>query len=243
MAVGFRGDLPGPNRDRTVIGLPVARTQKGLLKRCGKLGRVSLEHTRSVTASVSQSEADTKARIPARSRHPVAIPGLWPALAVVGVCGLLTDLWAIPRLAEMASTKNPDAPAELADVASSDLDAAFATMNLSSGAASQLRTHEGRCTQPLAWVSIARAPGSKEGKVRLLSGSYASPVFALKDGPQRVAIPFPAPYQSGHGTISVLSDTGSAIVALFPAWHIQAEPGRASHEVAWKPTDCAKGAP
>jgi hypothetical protein len=43
-------------------------------------------------------------------------------------------------------------------------------------------------------VTLVKAPGSPSGTVRVRSGSYLSPAFHVTEAPQRVAIPYPAPY-------------------------------------------------
>ena len=98
------------------------------------------------------------------------------------------------------------------------------------------------CGQKLAWITVVRRPGEPAGTVRLRSGSYFSPIFALSDTPMRVAIPYPAPYESGQGSLSVLGTGGEAVVALSPAWRVSPKMGTAERAVTWHPTgSCARG--
>ena len=115
-----------------------------------------------------------------------------------------------------------------------DLPAALGTV---SGTAQQLAqmAEPDRCGRRLAWVTVVRAPGQPPGRIRLRSGSYVSPAFDLMETPVRVAMPYPAPYPTGHGTISVVGATTDAIVALTPAWHVSAQAGMAVQEVTWTP--------
>ena len=53
------------------------------------------------------------------------------------------------------------------------------------------------CKVPLAWVTLTQRPGGHGGMVRVRSGSYQSPPIKLTPAPQRVAVPYPAPYPDG----------------------------------------------
>ena len=157
------------------------------------------------------------------------------------VSGAAGALWGVPIAEPPRSLDDGTAPV-MARVAPNEIDAALTTMNLPSNVAARLKQQDRNCAPPLAWVSIARAPGTKGGKIRLLSGDYGSPIFTLTDGPLRVALPYPAAYEEGHGILSILSDADGATVALTPAWHTPVQRGRASHDVTWKPANaCVKG--
>ena len=81
-----------------------------------------------------------------------------------------------------------------------------------------------------------RSPGQPDGRIRLQSGSYFSPAFELTDRPVRVAVPYPAPYAAGRGTMAVLGATTSAIVALRPAWAVVAGRPAQTRNVTWQPS-------
>ncbi len=99
-----------------------------------------------------------------------------------------------------------------------------------------------RCKVPLAWVMLVKPPGSPGGLVRINSGgsnsfqgSYLSPPFRLTDTPQRIAIPYPAPYPTGHGVLSLVGDADEFWFYLTPGWHIHRLKGTAYINVHWKP--------
>ena len=122
------------------------------------------------------------------------------------------------------------APAEITD----------ASRTLDPAKSEQLASDAKKCSVPLAQVAIWKTPGASGGAIRIHSGNYISPVFTLTDAPQRVAIPFPAPYASGQGVISVESVGGAAdgaVISVSPAWHINSLPGSASLDVVWTPKD------
>jgi hypothetical protein len=122
---------------------------------------------------------------------------------------------------------------EVAQVADQDVTAALTTMNGSLSFLTQFRQRTGGCPLPLAWVSVARVPGQPSGTVRFRSGTYFPPVFDLSDIPQRVALPYPGPYETGHGALTVMNAGGGAIVALTPALQVSTQSSNATRAVTW----------
>ena len=84
------------------------------------------------------------------------------------------------------------APAEIGD----------ASKTLDPASSEQLAARAKECSVPLAHVAIWKIAGTSGGIIRIRSGNYVSPPFNLTEAPQRVAIPFPAPYPTGQGVIS-----------------------------------------
>ena len=99
-------------------------------------------------------------------------------------------------------------------VALTDISGAVTT--LAPNAAALMGEEAKSCKAPLAEVVLKNAPGAAAGLVRIRSGSYVSPPFTLTDAPQRIAIPFPTPYQSGRGVIVVEGATTGATISLYP---------------------------
>src|SRR5215475_456253 len=91
------------------------------------------------------------------------------------------------------------------------------------------------CKAPLAWVTLVKRPGSRGGMVRINSGTYLSPPFQLTDAPQRIAIPYPAPYPTGRGVLSLVGDADEVWFYLTPGWFIPTLKGTASINVHWTP--------
>jgi hypothetical protein len=91
------------------------------------------------------------------------------------------------------------------------------------------------CKAPLAWVTLVKRPGSRGGMVRISSGSYLSPPFQLADAPRRIAIPYPAPYPTGRGVLSLVGDADEVWFYLTPGWFVQILKGTASINVHWTP--------
>jgi hypothetical protein len=91
------------------------------------------------------------------------------------------------------------------------------------------------CKAPLAWVTLLKRPGSRGGMVRISSGTYLSPPFQVTDAPQRIAIPYPAPYPTGRGVLSLVGDADEVWFYLTPGWFVQTLKGTASINVHWTP--------
>jgi hypothetical protein len=132
-----------------------------------------------------------------------------------------------PPFIKKHATLSIVAPAEITD----------ASRTLDPANSEQLASRAKECSVPLAQLAIWKTPGASGGAIRIRSGSYISPVFTLTDAPQRVAIPFPAPYASGQGVISVEGAADGAVISVSPAWHINSPVGSASLHVIWTPKD------
>ena len=162
-----------------------------------------------------------------------AVPGLWPAaaMAVFSTALCLGWLMSADAVATGPATGAMRSESSMAEVAAPDLDAALATMDGSTGFLAQFKATAQGCRRKLAQLTLTGAAGAK---VRLRSGGYHSPEFVLTAAPVRVALPFPAPYEIGHGELEILH-VGAASVALLPPWLVPAPDGMARHEVTWLP--------
>lgn len=171
--------------------------------------------------------------------RPALLPGAWPAAGIAALSALALGVWARPDGGAPSTAAGIDVSA-VAEVAPQDLEAALDTVSASGEQLAQFRRDA--CGHRLAWVTIMRGPGQVPGRIRLQSGPYISPAFDLGEAPARVAMPFPAPYATGHGSIAVLGTTTGAIVSLVPAWHVPTREALHVREVTWRPKDgCPNG--
>jgi hypothetical protein len=126
-----------------------------------------------------------------------------------------------------------DAEPTLSALAPTDITTALPTLD---PATSKAAVEDAKsCKAPLAWVTLVKRPGSRGGLVRISSGSYLSPPFQLTDAPQRIAIPYPAPYPTGRGVLSLVGDADEVWFYLTPGWFVQTLKGSASINVHWTP--------
>jgi hypothetical protein len=72
------------------------------------------------------------------------------------------------------------------------------------------------CKVPLAWVTLTQRPGEHGDMVRIRSGMYLSPPIKLTPAPQRVAIPYPAPYPAGRGVLTLIGEASQVGFYLTP---------------------------
>jgi hypothetical protein len=128
-----------------------------------------------------------------------------------------------------------DAEPTLSALAPTDITTALPTLD---AATSKVAVEDAKsCKAPLAWVILVKRPGSRGGMVRINSGSYLSPPFQLTDAAQRIAIPYPAPYPTGRGVLSLVGDADEVWFYLTPGWFVQTLKGTASINVHWTPAN------
>ena len=179
---------------------------------------------------------DTEARRSApRRKNQSALPGMGLTIAIAVISGVICWFWlALGR----ANPLKPTAPngSDLAEVEEREVAGALTTMSLPNTVLAEFREgKDGGCRRPLAWVSLVSAPGEPPSRIRLISGTYYSPVFEVSAAPVRVAIPFPAPYETGHGVLTAIDVGGSATISLLPAWRVSAQDGKTTRTVTWHP--------
>ena len=178
-------------------------------------------------------ETDTKTTDAAASgeREGVVRGVWWLALGTL-VSAVACWIWLIPAVSSAGySVATTTSDPVLAQVSDSELSAALASMGGTPDFLARFKPDSKRCAEPLAWVMLSRPSGEVTGRVRIQSGTYVSPLFEPSDVAVRVAIPFPSPYETGHGTLSVLG-SGRTILALMPAWRPYVS-GKASVPVSW----------
>jgi hypothetical protein len=151
------------------------------------------------------------------------------------IAGIICWFWLVAGRANPFKPVVPDG-SNLTEVEENEVAGAATTMSLPNAGLAQFREgKDGSCRRPLAWVSLASAPGEPPSRIRLISGTYYSPVFEVSAVPVRVAIPFPAPYETGRGVLTVIDVGGSATISLRPAWRVSAQDGKTTHAVTWHP--------
>jgi hypothetical protein len=72
------------------------------------------------------------------------------------------------------------------------------------------------CKAPLAWVTLKQSAGGNGGMVRIRSGAYLSPPIKLTPVPQRIAVPYPSPYPTGRGVLTLVGEADQVGFYLTP---------------------------
>jgi hypothetical protein len=162
-------------------------------------------------------------------------PPRWSPGTVILIGALLTAgsvvLALHPRVT--GSTASSASEPTLAALPAGELAAAMPTLD---PATSQQPVAEAKsCKAPLAFVSVRKQPGTPGGMIRVRSGNYLSPAFNLTDAPQRIAIPYPAPYAAGRGALFVIGEASGVTIHLTPGWATQTLNGAAPINVVWTP--------
>jgi hypothetical protein len=179
---------------------------------------------------------DTEAaRSAARRKNRGPLPGIGLTIAIAVISGVICWFWLGSG---RANPLKPTAPnvSDLTEVEETEVRGALTTMNLSNAVLAQFREgKDGGCRRPLAWVTLVSAAGEPPSRIRLISGNYYSPSFEVSATPMRVALPFPAPYETGQGTLTAIDVGGSATISLLPAWRVSAQDGKTTRAVTWHP--------
>jgi hypothetical protein len=183
-------------------------------------------------------EAKERRSVP-RRKNQTAPPGLGLSMAIAVISGVVSWFWLTSGRANPPEAIAPNMSV-LTEADDADITGALTTMDLPTAALAQFReAKDGGCRRPLAWVSLVSAPGDPPSHIRLISGTYYSPVFAVSATPVRVALPFPAPYETGHGTLTAIDVGGSTAISLLPTWRVSAQDGKTTRAVTWHPVKCS----
>jgi hypothetical protein len=178
---------------------------------------------------------DTAAKRSApRRKDQKAPPGISLIVVIAVISGVLSWYWLATGRANPSKSTAPNV-SDLTEVEEHEIAGALTTMNAPNAFLAQFREGKGGCRQPLAWVSLVSALDEPPSHIRLISGTYYSPVFDVSATPVRVAIPYPAPYETGRGALTAIDVGGSAMIALLPAWRVSAQEGRTTRPVIWHP--------
>ena len=144
------------------------------------------------------------------------------------VGGLLTGaVAALLALFIPASTAST-----LERVSLADIDAAQQSLFASNAFA--LAEDAKSCRRPLAALAL-RAVGTTGGVVRLRSGAYRSPNIKIGPALEKLALPFPAPIELGHGQIFVEAKSDGVEIFLKPGIIIPAGEASTMINVKWNP--------
>ena len=180
--------------------------------------------------------ASEKAASAAPRSRASAGPG--PRAAIIAVAGFLLVAGAVGLVlqkTDLSPMSGSSAQPTLSYVAQRDIRAAATTLTPS--AAGPLVQDAESCKIPLVSMTIDRGTADIGSTIRIRSGSYVSPYFTVTEGMQRVAVPYPAPYGSGVGTIIVEGNAHGAILGLTPTRVMIDLPAAQSIPVVWRPVN------
>jgi hypothetical protein len=134
--------------------------------------------------------------------------GILGGLAIIGIAGIVV----VPNIVR-------DKPPVVGEESSlevlipSEINAALPTLD--PGTSKSAVDDAKNCKAPLGWVTLTQQNGHG-GMVRVRSGNYLSPPIKLTPVPQRVAIPYPAPYPTGRGVLTLVGEADQVGFFLTP---------------------------
>jgi hypothetical protein len=180
---------------------------------------------------------------PTAQKAPAAQPPVAPAKttrnpAIFGAVGLVLTLAAagfVLMKSDLGIPGGDAANTTLNFVAQRDIGAAATTLTPS--AAGALVEEAQRCKIPLVSMTIEKGSAAIGSTIRIRSGNYVSPYFTITEGVQRVAVPYPAPYGAGSGTMVIEGSANGAIVGFTPVKKMIDLPGTQSIPVVWRPVN------
>ena len=149
---------------------------------------------------------------PPRSKKPGSSRGTW-----IGIAGglAIAGIAAGVLLPSIVRDKPPVIGEEstLEVLLPADINGALPTLD--PGTSKAAVDDAKNCKAPLAWVTLTQRNGHG-GMVRVRSGQYLSPPIKLTPAPQRVAVPYPAPYPVGRGVLTLVGEADQVGFYLKP---------------------------
>jgi hypothetical protein len=149
---------------------------------------------------------------PPKGKKPGSSRGTWIGIAGgVAIAGIAAGV----LLPNIVRDKPPVVGEEstLEVLLPADINAALPTLD--PGTSKAAVDDAKNCKAPLAWVTLTQRNGHG-GMVRVRSGQYLSPPIKLTPAPQRVAVPYPAPYPMGRGVLTLVGEADQVGLYLRP---------------------------
>jgi hypothetical protein len=136
--------------------------------------------------------------------------GIASGLVIAGIAAVVI----LPSLIGGDKPASVGAESTLEVLVPADINAALPTLD--PGTSKAAVDDAKNCKVPLAWVTLTQRPGGNGGMVRVRSGQYVSPPIKLTTTPQRVAVPYPAPYPAGRGVLTLVGEANQVGFYLTP---------------------------
>ena len=166
-----------------------------------------------ISAGAQRGQDRPPRQEPPRGKKPGSSRG-----TLIGIAGglVIAGIAAVVVLPSLVGDK-PAAVGEestLEVLVPADINAALPTLD--PGTSKAAVDDAKNCKVPLAWVTLTQRPSGHGGMVRIRSGQYVSPPIKLTTTPQRVAVPYPAPYPAGRGVLTLVGDADKVGFYLTP---------------------------
>jgi hypothetical protein len=193
--------------------------------------------SRHVSRALGMSQTAASAVQPANensnSQEPLAPPRINAAALRPLLIAALGGLLAGVLLSSITHGIGSAAAPTLEAVSQNEIENAVGSMDLDT--AGDAIGNARRCEAPLGFVTVSAQPSAPLAFIRIRSGNYLSPPLQITPSPQRVAVPFPAPYPTGNGVISVEGTARDLNVWLTPGLRTASLNGVWQINVFWTP--------
>jgi hypothetical protein len=160
---------------------------------------------------------DIRRQGPPRQEPPVRKQPNSSRRTLIGIVGglLITGIAGVLIVPNIVRDKPPVVGEEstLDVLVPGDINLAMPTLD--PGTSKQAVDDAKNCKAPLAWVTLTQRNG-QGGMVRVRSGQYLSPPIKLTPVPQRIAVPYPAPYPMGRGVLTLVGEADQVGFFLRP---------------------------
>jgi hypothetical protein len=168
-------------------------------------------------------------REPPRGKKPGSSRGTWIGIAGGIVTAGIAAIVVLPGIpGDKPAIVGGESSLEV--LVPADINAALPTLD--PGTSKSAVDDAKNCKAPLAWVTLTQRNGHG-GMVRVRSGQYLSPPIKLTPTPQRIAVPYPAPYPVGRGVLTLVGEADQVGFYLTPGG-VQDVNGTYSVNVRWQ---------
>src|ERR1700722_6971182 len=150
---------------------------------------------------------------PPKGKKPGSSRGIWIGIAGgLAIAGIAAGVLLPGAVRDKPAVVGEESTLEV--LLPADINAALPTLD--PGTSKAAVDDAKNCKAPLAWVTLTQRPSGHGGMVRVRSGSYQSPPIKLTPIPQRIAIPYPAPYPMGRGVLTLVGEADQVGFYLTP---------------------------
>src|SRR6266702_3964383 len=171
------------------------------------------EAQREISANAPSGRDQAPRQEPPRGKKPGSSRGALIGIAGAIVIAAIAGVVVVPNIVR---DKPPVVGEEstLEVLVPADINAALPTLD--PGTSKAAVDDAKNCKAPLGWVTLTQQPSGHGDMVRVRSGSYLSPPIKLATTPQRVAVPYPAPYPAGRGVLTLVGEADQVGFYLTP---------------------------
>ena len=167
---------------------------------------------RDISGAVPGGQDRPPGQEPPKGKKPGSSRGIWiGAAGGIAIAGIAAGVVVPSIVREKPPVVGQESTLEV--LLPGEINAALPTLD--PGTSKAAVDDAKNCKAPLAYVTLTQRNGHG-GMVRIRSGQYLSPPIKLTPVPQRVAVPYPAPYPMGRGVLTLVGEADQVGFYLTP---------------------------